>query len=38
MYTKVLRNQFVIKNGSIIHMPTGAEFTRVSGALDSLLV
>jgi hypothetical protein len=38
MYTKVLNNQFVIKDGSIIHMPTGAEFTPVSGTPDSLLV
>jgi hypothetical protein len=38
MYTKVLHNQFVIKDGSIVHMPTGAEFTPVSGAPDSLLV
>jgi hypothetical protein len=36
MYTKVLGNQFVIKDGSIIHMPTGAEFTP--SAPDSLLV
>jgi hypothetical protein len=35
---KVLRNQFVIEDGSIIHTPTGAEFTPVSNAPDSLLV
>ena len=38
MYTKVLLNQFVIKDDSIIHMPTGAEFTPVRGTQDSLLV
>jgi hypothetical protein len=38
MYTKVLRNQFAIKDGLIIHTPTGAEFTPVSGTPDSLLV
>ena len=27
MYAKVLRKQFEIKEGVIIHTPTGAEFT-----------
>ena len=38
MYTKVMHDQFEIKNGAIIHTPTGAEFTPVSGTLDSILI
>jgi hypothetical protein len=38
MYAKVLRKQFEIKEGVIIHTPTGAEFTPVNGTPDSLLV
>lgn len=38
MFRKVLRSQFEIKDGSVIHTPTGAEFTPVSGTPDSLLV
>ena len=38
MFRKVLSNQFEIKDGAIIHTPTGAEFTPVSGTPDSLLV
>jgi len=38
MYAKVLRKQFQIKEGVIIHIPTGAEFTPVNGTPDSLLV
>jgi hypothetical protein len=35
MYTKVMRNQFEIKDGVIIHTPTGADFTPVTGTDDS---
>jgi hypothetical protein len=38
MYTKVMRNQFEIKEGAIIHTPTGAEFTPVTGTADSILI
>jgi hypothetical protein len=38
MYTKVLCAQFEIKDGAIIHRPTGAEFTPVTGTRDSLLI
>jgi len=38
MYTKVIRNQFEIKEGAIIHTPTGAEFTPVIGTADSILI
>ena len=37
-YTHVMRNQFEIKDGSIIHTPTGAEFTPVTGTRDSILI
>jgi hypothetical protein len=36
MYTKVMRDQFEIKDGAIIHTPTGAEFTPVTGTPDSM--
>ena len=35
MFRKVLINQFEIKDGAIIHTPTGAEFTPVSGTPNS---
>jgi hypothetical protein len=38
MYTKVIRDQFEIKDGAIIHTPTGAEFTPVTGIPDSILI
>ena len=38
MHTKVMRDQFEIKDGAIIHTPTGAEFTPVTGTLDSILI
>jgi hypothetical protein len=38
MYTKVMRDQFEIKEGAIIHSPTGAEFTPVTGTPDSILI
>jgi len=38
MYAKVLRKQFEIKEGVIIHTPTGAEFTPIKGTPGSLLV
>jgi hypothetical protein len=31
MYAKVTPNQFRVKDDSIIHTPTGAEFTPVAG-------
>ena len=38
MYTEVLRDQFEIREGAIIHRPTGAEFTPVNGTVDSILI
>jgi hypothetical protein len=38
MYTKVMRGQFEIKEGAIVHSPTGAEFTPVTGTPDSILI
>ena len=38
MYTKVMPDQFKIKDGAIIHTPTGAEFTPVTGTRDSILI
>jgi hypothetical protein len=38
MYTKVMRDQFEIKYGAIIHTPTGAEFTPVTGTPGSMLI
>jgi hypothetical protein len=38
MYAQVTRDQFEIKDEAIIHTPTGAEFTPVVGAEDSVLV
>jgi len=38
MHTEVMRDQFEIKNGAIIHTTTGAEFTPVSGTPDSLVI
>ena len=38
MSTKVMRDQFEIKDGAIIHTPTGEEFTPVNGTQDSLLI
>jgi hypothetical protein len=31
MYAKVMPNQFQVKEDSIVHTPTGAEFTPVAG-------
>lgn len=36
MYAKVMPNQFRVKDDSIIHTPTGAEFTPV--AAESMVV
>lgn len=36
MYAKVMPNQFRVKDDSIIHTPTGAEFTQV--AAESMVV
>jgi hypothetical protein len=38
MYTKVMHDQFEVKDGAIIHTPTGAEFTPVTGTTDSILI
>lgn len=38
MSTQVTRHQFEIKDGSIIHTPTGAEFTPVIGTKESTTV
>jgi hypothetical protein len=38
MYAKVMRNQFQVKDESIIHTPTGAEFTPVVGASESIVI
>jgi hypothetical protein len=38
MYTRVTRDQFQIKDDSIIHTPTGAEFTSVAGNTDSIII
>ncbi len=38
MYAKVMRDQFQFRDESIVHMPTGAEFTRVVGNGDSMLI
>ena len=38
MYAKVVRNQFQVKDESIIHTPTGAEFTPVLGASESMVI
>ena len=37
MYTRVMRDQFEIKDGAMIHTPTRAEFTPVTETLDSIL-
>jgi hypothetical protein len=38
MYAKVMPNQFQVKDESIIHTPTGAEFTPVVGAEESMVI
>jgi hypothetical protein len=38
MYARVTRDQFEIRDGVFIHMPTQAEFTPNSNHEDSLLV
>jgi hypothetical protein len=38
MYAKVMPDQFEINHESIIHKPTGAEFTPVLGVGDSIVV
>jgi hypothetical protein len=38
MYNKVMHDQFEVKDGAIIHTPTGAEFTPVTGTRDSILI
>ena len=38
MYARVTRDQFDIRDGVFIHMPTQAEFTPNSNHEDSLLV
>jgi hypothetical protein len=38
MYAKVMRDQFQVRDESIIHTPTGAEFTPVIGDGDSMMI
>jgi hypothetical protein len=38
MYSKVTRDQFQFRDESIVHTPTGAEFTPVIGYGDSMLI
>jgi hypothetical protein len=38
MYTSVRRDQFDIRGNTIIHAPTGAEFTANSTSRDSFLI
>ena len=38
MYAKVTRDQFRLRDESIVHTPTGAEFTPVVGYGDSMLI
>jgi hypothetical protein len=38
MYTSVRRDQFDTRGDTIIHAPTGAEFTANSSSRDSFLV
>ena len=38
MYARATPDQFKITDGTVIHTPTGAEFTPVSGAPGSLMI
>jgi hypothetical protein len=38
MFAQVMRHQFDIRGESIIHVPTGAEFTPILGTADSLMI
>jgi len=38
MYAKVMRHQFQVKDESIIHTPTGAEFTPVDADSESIVI
>ena len=38
MYTSVRRDQFDTRGNTIIHAPTGAEFTANSASRDSFLI
>ena len=38
MYTSVRRDQFDTRGNTIIHSPTGAEFTANRGSRDSFLI
>jgi hypothetical protein len=38
MFAQVMRHQFDIREDSIIHMPTGAEFAPVLGTAESLMI
>ena len=38
MYAVVSTDQFTLVNGSVIHVPTGAEFTPTSKSAESILV
>ena len=38
MYASVSRDQFSLVEGSVIHLPTGAEFTPLTRSADSITV
>lgn len=38
MYSHITADQFTIVDGSVIHLPTGAEFTPTSRSADSMTV
>ena len=38
MYSHISADQFTIVDGSVIHLPTGAEFTPTSRSADSMTV
>jgi hypothetical protein len=38
VFAQVMRHQFEVRDESIIHTPTGAEFAPISGTADSLMV
>ena len=38
MYSHISADQFTIVDGSVIHLPTGAEFTPTSRYADSMTV
>jgi len=38
MYAHVSADQFGLEEGSVVHLPTGAEFTPVTRSADSITV